>query len=189
MDTQDADGLNQIRWPVPRNLNESTSTLLVHVACEDSDGESGEWDSNNSVMVEPYICRVNCNSTNEVVVTNAASSSPLTWIVLGVGLIAALLTTIIVARRRGVEEKWATDESLGDFDQLTSDSIAQAEASLMSMVAEAPPVPDGWTEEAFIAWLQGERPDDWSAEQWDTIRQEHSSRLESAETETDEILF
>ena len=189
MDTQDADGLNQIRWPVPRNLNESTSTLLVHVACEDSDGESGEWDSNNSVMVEPYICRVNCNSTNEVVVTNAASDSPLPWIVLGVGLIAALLTTIIVARRRGVEEKWATDESLGDFDQLTSDSIAQAEASLMSMVAEAPPVPDGWTEEAFIAWLQGERPDDWSAEQWDTIRQEHSSRLESPETETDEILF
>ena len=50
-----------------------------------------------------------------------------------------------------------------------------------------PPIPDGWTEEAFVNWLNGERPDDWSDEQWDAIREEHASRLESSSEAIDEI--
>ena len=100
-----------------------------------------------------------------------------------------MLTTVVVARRRGTEEKWASDESLDDFEQLTSDSIAQAEASLMSMATSAPPIPDGWTEEAFVAWLNGDKPDDWSDEQWQNLRGEHASRLTSPENGTDDILF
>ena len=38
IESQDADGFNQMRWPVPRNLNESTDYLHVDVRCEDSDG-------------------------------------------------------------------------------------------------------------------------------------------------------
>ena len=96
---------------------------------------------------------------------------------------------MFLVRRRGIEEKWATDESLDDLNQLTSDSIAQAEASLLNMASETPPLPDGWTEEAFVAWLQGDKPEDWTTEQWDSIREEHAARLESAEINTDEILF
>ena len=57
------------------------------------------------------------------------------------------------------------------------------------MASETPPLPDGWTEEAFVAWLQGDKPEDWTTEQWDSIREEHAARLESAEINTDEILF
>ncbi len=185
IETLDADGFNQLRWPIPRNLNESTDSLRIHVACEDSDGETGEWDSVNNITIEPYVCRLNCNMTNDEEVTTSGSTSSLPWIFFGVGLLIVLLTTILVARRRGIEEKWATDESLDDFDQLTSDSIAQAEASLLSMSAETPSIPDGWTEEAFIEWLQGDKPDDWTAEQWESIRQEHASSLESPEIKTD----
>jgi len=185
IETLDADGFNQLRWPIPRNLNESTDSLRIHVACEDSDGETGEWDSVNNITIEPYVCRLNCNMTNDEEITTSGSTSSLPWIFFGVGLLIVLLTTILVARRRGIEEKWATDESLDDFDQLTSDSIAQAEASLLSMSAETPSIPDGWTEEAFIEWLQGDKPDDWTAEQWESIRQEHASSLESPEIKTD----
>ncbi|MBF14940.1 MAG: hypothetical protein CMA97_05445 [Euryarchaeota archaeon] len=185
IETLDADGFNQLRWPIPRNLNESTDSLRIHVACEDSDGETGEWDSVNNITIEPYVCRFNCNMTNDEEITTSGSTSSLPWIFFGVGLLIVLLTTILVARRRGIEEKWATDESLDDFDQLTSDSIAQAEASLLSMSAETPSIPDGWTEEAFIEWLQGDKPDDWTDEQWESIRQEHASSLESPEIKTD----
>jgi len=185
IETLDADGFNQLRWPIPRNLNESTDSLRIHVACEDSDGETGEWDSVNNITIEPYVCRLNCNMTNDEEVTTSGSTSSLPWIFFGGGLLVVLLTTILVVRRRGIEEKWATDESLDDFDQLTSDSIAQAEASLLSMSAETPSIPDGWTEEAFIEWLQGDKPDDWTAEQWESIRQEHASSLESPEIKTD----
>ena len=188
VESQDAFGLIQLQWPLPRNLNETTEFLRVHVDCEDSDGETGTWASTN-VSVEPYVCQVNCNATNEGLVTIAAPASPMPWLLLGLGLIAILLTTMLLVRRRGIEQKWATDESLDDLNQLTPDSIAQAEASLLSMASETPPLPDGWTEEAFVAWLQGDKPEDWATEQWDSIRKEHAARLESAEINTDEILF
>ncbi len=53
------------------------------------------------------------------------------------------------------------------------------------MATEVPSIPDGWTEEAFITWLQGDKPDDWTAEQWESMRQEHASILEATEIETD----
>ena len=94
----------------------------------------------------------------------------------------------MLVRKQSGEEKWATDEAIEDFDTLTSDSIAEAEASLLTMATEnPPPIPDGWTEEAFVTWLQGERPSDWSDEQWETLRSEHASRLESQSEAVDEI--
>ncbi|MGB0329858.1 MAG: hypothetical protein ACPGCU_04480, partial [Candidatus Poseidoniaceae archaeon] len=188
IETLDADGFNQMRWPVPRNLNETTDQLRIEVGCEDSDGETGFWQSTENITVEPYVCRTNCNATNEGEVTTASKSSPLPWIAIGLALMILVVTTALVVRRRGTENKWASDESLDDFDQLTSDSIAQAEASLLSM-ATAPPIPDGWTEEAFVAWLEGKKPEDWSDEQWETIRLEHAARLLPRDNETDEILF
>ena len=188
LDSQDVDGFNQLRWPTPRNLNESTDALDVYTLCEDSDGEIGEWYSPSNITVEPYVCRTGCNLTNGDKVTTSAANSPLQWVLLGLGLLAVLLTTAFMVRRSGDEEKWATDESIEDFDHLTSASIAEAEAMLERMVEGSPPLPDGWTEDAFVAWLQGEKPDDWTDGQWDAIRQEHASRLEQLQTETDDIL-
>ncbi len=88
--------------------------------------------------------------------TTSSQSSPVPWITVGLALIVLVVTTALVVRRRGTENKWASDESLEDFDQLTSDSIALAEASLLSMTS-MPPIPDGWTEEAFVDWLEGEK--------------------------------
>ena len=47
VESQDAFGLIQLQWPLPRNLNETTEFLRVHVDCEDSDGETGTWASTN----------------------------------------------------------------------------------------------------------------------------------------------
>ena len=187
IETLDAEGLNQMRWPVPRNLNETTDTLRLEVDCMDSDGETGFWQSSENITVEPYECRFNCNLTNDGEVTTASQSSPIPWITIGIALIILIMTTTLVVRRRGTEDKWASDDSLDDFDQLTTDSIAQAEASLLSM-ASTPPIPDGWTEEAFVDWLTGEKPEDWTDEQWETIRLEHASRISLPDKVTDELL-
>ena len=189
IESQDSDGMNQLRWPVPRNQNESTDFLNVTVSCDDSDGESGAWASPNKIEIEPYVCRINCNTSNDELVTSASSSNPMPWVILVTVFLAIILGTMMMLRRRNSEEKWASDESLDDFELLTSDSIAKAEASLEGMSAELPPIPDGWTEEAFVDWLQGEKPPEWSEEQWDAIRLEHAGRLNSPDDMTDEILF
>ncbi len=185
---QDSDGQVQLRWPVPRNLNESTDALQVVVNCEDSDGETGSWTPAERISVEPYVCRTNCNTTADDLIQTERSTSVMPYIVLGLGLLVILFVTSMVVRKQGGVEKWATDESIEDFDTLTTDSIAEAEASLLSMAQDTPPpIPDGWTEEAFVSWLNGERPEDWTDEQWDAIREEHASRLESSTEAIHEI--
>jgi hypothetical protein len=181
--------MNQLRWPVPRNLNESTDSLNVTVVCDDSDGESGTWLSPNEIVIEPYVCRINCNTTNDGLVTTSSSTNPMPWILLATVFVAIILGTVMILRRRSSDEKWASDESLDDFELLTSDSIAKAEASLVGLSVELPPIPDGWTEEAFVVWLEGEKPDEWSDEQWESMRLEHAGRLNSPDVMTDEILF
>ena len=189
IESQNGEGMNQLRWPVPRNLNESTDSLNVTVVCDDSDGESGTWLSPNEIVIEPYVCRINCNTTNDGLVTTSSSTNPMPWILLATVFVAIILGTVMILRRRSSDEKWASDESLDDFELLTSDSIAKAEASLVGLSVELPPIPDGWTEEAFVVWLEGEKPDEWSDEQWESMRLEHAGRLNSPDVMTDEILF
>ena len=189
IETQNDEGKNQVLWPIPRNLNETTDSLYVSVVCDDSDGETGTWSTPSEISIDPYVCRINCNLTNNDEVVTTSSANPMPWVISGIALLAIVLTTLIVLRRRNEVEKWASEESMEDFEMLTSDSIAKAEASLVSMSVEVPPVPDGWTEEAFAVWLQGEKPEDWTEEQWDSLRQEHAVRLKDPESTTDEILF
>ena len=185
---QDSDGQIQLRWPVPRNLNESTDALQIVVNCEDSDGETGSWMPAERTSVEPYVCRINCNTTANDLIQTESSTSVMPYVVLGLGLLVVLFVTSMFVRKEGSKEKWATDESIEDFDALTTDSIAEAEASLLSMAQDtSPPIPDGWTEDAFVNWLNGERPEDWTDEQWDAIREEYASRLKSSSEAIDEI--
>ena len=39
--TQDTNGETALRWPLPRNLNESTDSISIDVNCSDSDNEYG----------------------------------------------------------------------------------------------------------------------------------------------------
>ena len=32
-------------------------------------------------------------------------------------------------------------------------------------------IPEGWTVEEFLNWLDGPMPDDWNAEQWEQYRE------------------
>ena len=61
--------------------------------------------------------------------------------------------------------------------------------TLPELDASTPAIPDGWTEEAFVQWLQGECPEEWTESQWDELRNQHSSLLADPENTTDEILF
>ena len=187
--TQDEARINTLRWPLPRNLNESTDSIRIDVNCSDSDNEYGQWQTKTPILVEPYVCNINCNasSADDRNTKTEESYSLLIYIILLIGTIVG--GTIVVQRRKETIEKWATEDSLDDFEQLTSASIAQAEASLPGIEDAAPPVPDGWTEEAFVEWLRGDCPDEWTESQWSELRNQHSSLLSLPENVTDEILF
>ena len=187
--TQDTNGETALRWPLPRNLNESTDSISIDVNCSDSDNEYGQWSTNELILIEPYVCVVNCNASALDDRNTKSDGSQSLWIYIILLVVSIVVVTLLMQRRKETVEKWATDESLDDFEQLTSASIAQAEASLPGLEDSKPEIPDGWTEEAFIQWLQGECPEEWTETQWSELRDQHSALLTDSEPTTDEILF
>jgi hypothetical protein len=187
--TQDENGMTMLRWPLPRNINESTDSITIDVNCTDSDNEYGQWESSTPILIEPYVCVVNCNASAVDDRSTQSEGSPSLWIYIVLLIVGIVGMTLVLQRRKESTEKWDTDESINDFEQLTSASIAQAEASLPGLEASEPAIPDGWTEEAFVQWLQGECPEEWTEVQWEELRKQHSSLLTDLENTTDEILF
>ena len=187
--TQDENGMTMLRWPLPRNINESTDSITIDVNCTDSDNEYGQWESSTPILIEPYVCVVNCNASTVDDRSTQSEGSPSLWIYIVLLIVGIVGMTLVLQRRKESTEKWDTDESIDDFEQLTSASIAQAEASLPGLEASEPAIPDGWTEEAFVQWLQGECPEEWTEVQWEELRKQHSSLLTDLENTTDEILF
>jgi hypothetical protein len=187
--TQDENGMTMLRWPLPRNINESTDSITIDVNCTDSDNEYGQWESSTPILIESYVCVVNCNASTVDDRSTQSEGSPSLWIYIVLLIVGIVGMTLVLQRRKESTEKWDTDESIDDFEQLTSASIAQAEASLPGLEASEPAIPDGWTEEAFVQWLQGECPEEWTEVQWEELRKQHSSLLTDLENTTDEILF
>tara|TARA_B100000768_G_scaffold148836_1_gene142914 strand:- start:260 stop:1315 length:1056 start_codon:yes stop_codon:yes gene_type:complete len=187
--TQDENGVNTLRWPLPRNLNESTDSIRIEVNCSDLDNEYGQWQTSTPILIEPYVCVVNCNASNTDERNTKSEGSQSLWVYVVLLIVVIAGITLVLQRRKEKIEKWATDESLDDLEQLTSASIAQAEASLPGLESSTPAIPDGWTEEAFAQWLQGECPEEWTESQWEELRERHSSLLSDSENTTDEILF
>ena len=187
--TQDENGMNTLRWPLPRNLNESTDSIRIEVNCSDLDNEYGQWQTSTPILIEPYVCVVNCNASNTDERNTKSEGSQSLWVYVVLLIVVIAGITLVLQRRKEKIEKWATDESLDDLEQLTSASIAQAEASLPGLESSTPAIPDGWTEEAFAQWLQGECPEEWTESQWEELRGRHSSLLSDSENTTDEILF
>ena len=163
--------------------------MRIHVNCSDSDDEYGQWQTSTPILIEPYVCIVNCNLSTVDDRNTKSDGSQSLWIYIIVLIVAVVGLTLLMQRRKESIAKWATDESLDDLEQLTSESIAQAEASLPGLEDSAPPIPEGWTEEAFIQWLEGERPVEWNHPQWEELRNQHSSLLKQPKNTTDEILF
>ena len=49
-------------------------------------------------------------------------------------------------------------------------------------------VPDGWTVEAFTAWLDGPTPEGWTDEQWTTYVQDAKAELSSSPQRKGDVL-
>ena len=182
--TQDENGKTTLRWPLPRNLNESADSISIDVNCSDSDNEYGQWSTSEPILIEPYVCVVNCNVSASDDRNTKSEGSQSLWIYIILFVVSIVVVTLLMQRRKQTVEKWASDESLDDFEQLTSASIAQAEASLPGLEGSTPEIPDGWTEEAFIHWLQGDCPEEWTETQWSELRNQHSALLTDSEPTT-----
>ena len=126
-------------------------------------------------------------------------SDALKMLFLGLGgLIATLVLLTTVLRKRGmnaVDKAWGNDafdpmlntedlferESMSDLFEEEAAEPTEVDGELNE--AEPPAstiVPEGWTLEAFTAWLDGPLPEGWTSDQWTTYVEESKATLAQA---------
>lgn len=157
-------------YPIPRSL--ANTTLEVNITCMDNLQQSFSY--NASLMVGAADSCIECQqSTGESQSPKTETEThllPLALVILALVAGGILLASLL--RRKGAnasEMDWG-EKALDVLENTESLFEQEAENDLFEEDGEGEElpsiVPEGWTMEAYTAWLDGPVPEDWSEEQW-----------------------
>jgi hypothetical protein len=143
----DGTGLWSSSWLLPSGLS---GNLTVDISCVDKSDNFANYSSQITVS-NATECITDCVDVKQD--SEEAAGSYTTEIL---GLLALLLLVLFVSLRVRAREE---DEKTETWD-----------------VEEAPPesdtrIPEGWTLEEFLNWLDGPMPDEWEEDQWALYRE------------------
>jgi hypothetical protein len=112
---------------------------------------------------------------------------------IGLVVLVAVLAGIGIGIRNNSltsdEDDWAVEEASGEdiesmFDEdksLSNDDEADdGDEDLIDDV-----IPEGWTEEQFVSWLDGPTPEGWAEEQWIEFVAEKKTKLTTHDNQTE----
>lgn len=182
-------------YPLPRSL--ANQTLDLNVTCVDEQLNTFTQERTVDVGPAPLCndCDPEVNATEGP--NNTAASAGQGTVALGVVTLVALLLVVgvVLRRKKGsadiVEEvNWmSTGVSVDEFfDTPTAlppeksnaeteekGGVEMEESDRLEIQAELPvlPLPEGWTVQHFLTWLEGPLPDGWTNEQWGLYVEEH----------------
>lgn len=182
-------------YPLPRSL--ANQTLDLNVTCVDEQLNTFTQERTVDVGPAPLCndCDPEVNATEGP--NDTAASAGQGTVALGVVTLVALLLVVgvVLRRKKGSadivdEVNWmSTGVSVDEFfDTPTAlppeksnaeteekDGVEMEESDRLEIQAELPvlPLPEGWTVQHFLTWLEGPLPDGWTNEQWGLYVEEH----------------
>ena len=113
-----------------------------------------EWEPSKlhiiNIADEPVGCVKDCTDLKEE--TKESSESYTIPITVTMGILAIVLVSAIIVRNRSKEEDietWHDEETVPVRDDR---------------------IPEGWTLEEFLNWLDGPMPEDWQEDQWELYK-------------------
>ena len=142
----DGTGFWSNSWLLPANI---TGNLSLEVSCEDWSGNVVNY-SAQILVNAPIECLVDCEQV--VQESNESSQSFVIPLTIVSGLFVIVIITLFAVRSRpgkGKQETWENEDETPERDER---------------------IPDGWTLEEFLNWLDGPMPDEWEEEQWERYR-------------------
>ena len=145
----DGTGIWSTSWLLPPKI---FGNLTILVDCEDWSGNNVNYSAVVEVM-ESDVCLENCSNNGQGIEDNSAGKSTKIYLALfALVIIIVSITTVLIQRRRKdepVTEQWENENE----EPVTDDRI-----------------PEGWTLEEFIDWLDGPMPEEWQEDQWELYR-------------------
>ena len=119
------------------------------MSCEDWSGNTVNY-SAEIIIDSPKECIIDCEEIEKE--SEDVSKLMTLPLAIGIGLILVVLIGMHVVRSRSREEEtetWHNEENAPERDER---------------------IPEGWTLEEFLNWLDGPMPDDWQEEQWELYK-------------------
>ena len=159
----DGGGISTWTWLVPKNLE---GNLTIMVDCMDPTGQSAKV--NDTISVNAPLPCLNCDSDNLTEGVNSASKIGSTvYVSIGLVLLVLVISSIVLALRRKEEipeSEWFAQQQ---------DSVELPTLEDLPGNEEEPQderIPEGWTAEQFIWWLDGPIPEGWDEDDWYNYR-------------------
>ena len=181
-------------YPLPRSV--ANETLTLNVTCLDE--RSNTFNLQRTVAIGPAPTCTDCDNNPDVpALPGEAASTFGSKGILGAGIIALFVALLVAGtvllRRRGSsnleEVNWmSTDPGMDAFFDAPDDPEKEAvnsqgdglvtedeESEEQPLENDASPlsIPEGWTAEQYLRWLDGPLPDGWTEDQWVMYIQEH----------------
>ena len=177
------------RYPVPLSLG--NTTLNLNLTCMDNLQQAFHFSA--SVDVGPSPACLNCdNQTANQRPAAEVETSGRGLLLGGAALIVAAGVGGWMLRRRsdtGHEPSWDDENELnpllnteGLFDEDEGSDVFDADANEVSHDDANELVPEGWTMEEFVRWLEGPVPEGWTEVQWATYVETSTAALAQKNT-------
>lgn len=133
-------------WLLPKSVNGSIEFL---VTCEDWSGNNVTF--NQTISIESGdVCIEDCESATDTP-DQSSKTSPVLIIIGFIIILSIIIVTFFIMRKK--ENEIAEQWQIEDNEPVRDDRI-----------------PDGWSLQEFIEWLDGPRPDEWQEDQWEEYR-------------------
>jgi hypothetical protein len=176
----------ELNWlyPIPGSL--ANQTLSLEVGCLDEQGVRVTQTAN--ITVGPQEPCINCTSADTNQGDATEQNAPLSS--AAIASIALLASIIILGaigfavktnKKSSEEMDWAVEENTGhDLESMfDNDDLMDQEESerLQEGETEHDFIPDGWTQEQYVLWLNGPVPEGWEIDQWADYVSEHKAKL------------
>ena len=143
----DGTGIWSASWLLPTSLEGNISAI---VECEDWSGNQVNY--TGLIIVEGVEeCSTDCDIVQDEVKESSESMS-LPLMIFGIILVVVIISSTLYFRNRGddeVVETWETEDETPQKDER---------------------IPEGWTLQEFLDWLDGPMPEEWEEEQWELYR-------------------
>ena len=178
---------SELSWiyPIPGSL--ANQTLTLEAGCLDEQGLRVTQTAN--ITVGPQEACLNCTSDDSTQGESKQQDdarSLQTVALVGLLTLAIILGAVGFALRtnkNSTEElDWNVEEDTGHnveslFDN--DDLMDQTEAEpKQENPTESNTIPEGWTQEQYVQWLNGPTPEGWTTEQWADYVAEHTAKLD-----------
>ena len=127
-----------------------SGNFTISILCEDWSGNTVDY-SANIVINQSLECISNCSEVGKDTKDSSESSIITTAVILLI--IAILVIGVLVNRGRNdnhESETWQNEQDEPERDDR---------------------IPQGWTLQEFLNWLDGPMPEEWQEEQWELYRQ------------------